>query len=128
MWTALSFLRFLLKSGRAVLTLQRVRKLKEQAAISDDVITGIESGCNLGLSLETFAQSDGPPSKLIRRHFDVHEGLVFTVAQHGRIRHGNRVLDSPRIHRCDYVHVLLQLLAGVARLDARLQSARVRIQ
>ena len=41
MWTALSFLRFLLKFGRDVLALQRVRKLQEQAAISDDVITGI---------------------------------------------------------------------------------------
>src|SRR5208282_4856829 len=117
MWTALSFLRFLLNSGRDVLTLQRVRKLQEQAAISDDVITGIESRCNLGLSLEAFTQSDGAPSKLIRICLDVHEGLVFTVTQNGGIRYCNSVLDGARIHRCDHIHVLLQLLTGIAGLN-----------
>src|SRR5664279_6660788 len=116
------------ESSGDLLTLQRVCKLQEQAAVSDDAITGVQSGCDLRLSLYAVPESDGAPAKLVSSHFDVHEGLVFTVTQHRGIRYGNGVLDCAGIHHYRHVHVFLKLLAGIAGFYARLQSARGRIQ
>src|ERR1017187_7928700 len=61
--------------GCELLTLQRVRKLQEQAAISDNAIAGVQSGLNLGLSFNAVAECDGAPAKLVASRLGVNERL-----------------------------------------------------
>ena len=67
----------------------------------------------------------GRHSELIGRLLGVNEWLVLAVAQDRGVRHRDGVFDRSRLHRRSYVHVFLQLFAGIVGLDAGLQSARV---
>src|SRR5665811_132654 len=91
--------------GCELLALQRVRKLQEQAAISNNAISGVQSGLNLGLSLNAVPESDGAPAKLFVSRLNINERLVLTVPQYGGIRHCNGVLDRAGIHRRHHVHI-----------------------
>ena len=47
------------------LALQRVRKLQEQAAISDDPVAGFQPAGNLRLPTQTFSKCHRPSAKLV---------------------------------------------------------------
>ena len=72
--------------------------------------------------------NDGAPTELVRRCGRVNERLILRVAENGSIRERDRIFGRACIHGSNYVHVLLELLAGTAGLDARLQSARIRVE
>jgi hypothetical protein len=49
-----------------MLALQRVRKLQEQAAISDDLVTSFQPAGNLRLSVQAFSERHRASAKLVR--------------------------------------------------------------
>ena len=108
--------------------LQGICKLQKQAAISDDLISGLQSVRDLGLSVEAFSQGNWSPAKLVASDCSIDKRLVLVVAQDGGIGQRNRVGNFARVHAGSYVHIFFQLLAGIARLDARLQRARTGIE
>src|SRR5271156_3723682 len=110
------------------LTLQRVCKLQEQAAISDDPVARFQPAENLRLSIQAFPECHGTSAELILRRHGINKGLVLVIAQYCSIRKRNGITDNARVYGSHDVHILLQFLAGIVRLDARLQRTRVRIQ
>src|ERR1700733_9957029 len=102
------------------LALQRVRKLQEQAAISNDLVARLQSACNLGLSIQALPQRHRASSKLVRRCRDVNKRLVFVIAEDGSVRKRNGVGDHTSVYGRYHVHVFLQLRAGIVCLDAGL--------
>ena len=111
-----------------LLALQRVRKLQEQAAVSDNPVARLEAAGDLRLSFLAFAESDRTHSELIRRQLGVNERLIFAVAQNRGIGHGDRILDRSRLDRRGHVHVFLQLFTRIVGLYAGLQSPRSGIE
>src|ERR1700691_5068079 len=115
-----TILTFLFFSVRGYSALQRVCKLQEQAAISDYLVASFQSAGDLRLPVETLSERYSAPAKLIRRGLRINKGLVLAVAQHGCIGQRNGIWNRARIHIRKYEHILLQFLAGIISLDARL--------
>ena len=55
---------FLFRASESAL--QRVRKLQEQTAVSDDLIPGLEPAGHLGLPIQAFTQCYRSPAELVR--------------------------------------------------------------
>src|SRR5208337_3960212 len=75
------------------LALQRVRKLQEQAAISDDLVASFQPAGYLGRSVQAFSKGHGASAKLVRGRLRIDKRLVLTVAQDSGIRERNGILD-----------------------------------
>src|ERR1019366_1653546 len=112
----------------APLTLQRIRKLQEQAAIPDDPVAGFQTAGNLRLPIQTFSERNRASAKLVRRCRGINKRLVLGIAQDSRIRERNGILNLARVYSRNHVHIFLQLFAGIVGLDARLHRPRARIQ
>src|ERR1035438_6320244 len=74
----------------APLTLQRIRKLQEQAAIPDDPVAGFQTAGNLRLPIQTFSERNRASAKLVRRCRRINKRLVLGIAQDSRIREQSR--------------------------------------
>ena len=110
--------------------LQRILELQEEATVADHVLAFLQAIGNLRPSAVAIAHVDQAAREfvLFRRGLNVDEGLVFGVMQNGSVRNRQRVSDGAGIDRGGDLHILLQLLAGILRNDARLKSARVGIE
>src|SRR5277367_5467904 len=92
------------------LALQRVRKLQEQAAISDDLVTRFQPASNLRLTIQTLSECYRASAKLVRRCRGINKRLVLGIAQDGRIRERNGILDRARVHGSNHVHIFFELV------------------
>src|SRR5271167_2936212 len=79
------------------LALQRVRKLQEQAAISDDLVASFQPAGNLRLSIQAFSKGHGASAKLVRRGRGINKRLVLGIAQDSSIREHNGMRDGARV-------------------------------
>src|ERR1035441_8187516 len=85
--------------ARAIpLTLQRVRKLQEQAAVSDHLVASLQPTSNLCLSVQALSERNCAPAKLVRSCRRIHKWLVLAVAQHGSIRERNGIGNRARVY------------------------------
>src|SRR5271167_4631428 len=96
------------KLARPLSALERVRKLQEQAAISNHPIARLQATGNLRLSVETFSERNRSSPELIRRCRRIYKGLILAIAQHGRIRQGNRIRNRTGVYGRDHEHIFLQ--------------------
>jgi len=97
----------LLKAFPIRLTLQRVRKLQEQAAISDDLVTRFQPAENFRLSIQAFTERNRASAKLVRRCRGINKRLVLRIAQDRCIRERNRILNRTRVNSRNHVHIFL---------------------
>src|ERR1019366_4770653 len=88
----------------APLTLQRIRKLQEQAAIPDDPVAGFQTAGNLRLPIQTFSERNRASAKLVRRCRGINKRLVLGIAQDSRIRERNGILNLARVYSRNHVH------------------------
>src|SRR5271170_2580332 len=102
-----TFSETLLKDRAIRLALQRVRKLQEQATISDDMVARFQSAGNLRSPIQAFPERHRASAKLVRRCRGINKRLVLAIAKNGCIRKRNGVGDRARIHSRHYVHVFL---------------------
>src|SRR5579862_858238 len=110
------------------LALQRVRKLQEQAAVSDDLVARFQPAGDLRLPVQTFSECHRTSAKLVRGCSGVNKRLVLGVAENCGIRKRNSVGDRARVYSRYNVHVFLEFFARIAGLDARLQRPRAGVK
>src|SRR5215469_2767079 len=110
------------------LTLQRMGKLYEQAAVANHAVSRLQTCSDFSLTVDALADRYRPPAELTVSHLDINKRLVFAVAQDRRIWHRNGILDFARLDRAGYKHVLFQFLPGIRSFDARLKRSRGRIK
>src|ERR1019366_4817173 len=88
-----------------LLALQRVRKLQEQAAISDDLVASFQAAGNLRLSVQAFSERNCASAKLARSCRGIDKRLVLAIAQYSGIRERNSIRDRARVYGRHYVHI-----------------------
>src|ERR1017187_7311981 len=88
--------------------LQRIGKLKKQAAVAHNPLSNGNALQDLRLAILAFAQVHVSPAKLVCAGGDVDKRLVIVIAQDGCVWHGNDIGEYAGRHSDGAVHISFQ--------------------
>ena len=69
--------------------LQRISKLKKQAAVAHNPLSRGKPPQNMSFPIQALANLHVAPAKLIRANSQIHERLIVVVPQNGRVGHAS---------------------------------------
>ena len=95
--------------------------MQEKAAITDNVIAGLQARNDLRAAILAFPERDFAACKFVRPGLQINIRHVLGIAQNGGIRNGQCFGNDASAHLDVHVHRAFQAFAGIGSFDARLQ-------